>query len=343
MTQSVNNIQSCNFTRTVLMLLVVLCHSVAFFGGPWFKVLALDEPSRVLGLLSSWLGTFHVQGFTLVSGYVYYYLSEEKGKYPTVSSLLSKKIQRLLIPYVMVSTLWVIPIGNLFFHYSIRDVIVKYALGTAPSQLWFLLMLFNIFLISALYKNIVNTKLRLIFAVLFLVVGNVLSLGIPNIFQIFTAMRYLIFFELGCYIRQHYSDISSRRMGCIGVGFLLLNVSLFFIARSISVDGFMMQTLHLGVNVLCQLTGALMAFFILSCFSSNINWKNKVFDSLSNASFAIYLFHQQFIYILLSCFLKYCNPICMSLICFIVSTLLAWGFSVLLRRFRFTRFIVGIR
>lgn len=61
--------------KIVLMASVVLCHSVAFYGGGWFAPCILVNGNEYLGIFSKWLGTFHVEGFTLVSGYIYIVIS----------------------------------------------------------------------------------------------------------------------------------------------------------------------------------------------------------------------------------------------------------------------------
>lgn len=153
------NLSYCNFAKTVLMLLVVLCHSAAFYGGNWFRVCTVSETNEVLAILSSWLGTFHVEGFTLISGYIYYYIKYEKEGYQDFRKYIKNKFKRLLVPYIAISLFWVIPIRTFFYSYSLIDVVKDYALGESPSQLWFLLMLFNVFVI---YDYILNPLAELI-------------------------------------------------------------------------------------------------------------------------------------------------------------------------------------
>ena len=129
------------------MLFVVLCHSAAFYAGNWFTVCPASATNTLLGTLATWLGTFHVQGFTLISGYIYYYIKNEKKGYQDFSKYITNKFKRLLIPYISISLFWVIPFGILFYSYGSVDILIKYVLGESPSQLWFLLMLFNVFVI----------------------------------------------------------------------------------------------------------------------------------------------------------------------------------------------------
>lgn len=152
-----DNLSYCNFAKTILMLLVVLCHSVAFYGGNWFTALEPVQTNRYLGLLSSWLGTFHVQAFTLISGYIFYYCRVESGRYSDFKAFIINKTRRLLIPYVAISIIWVVPIGYTYYGYSFNIIISDFVLGQGPAQLWFLLMLFNVLVIAyiLLNKNVV--------------------------------------------------------------------------------------------------------------------------------------------------------------------------------------------
>lgn len=63
-------LKNVSFVRTMLMLLIILNHACAFWSGDWFTSNPIYA-SAGLGLLHSWLATFHVYAFTLVSGYVF--------------------------------------------------------------------------------------------------------------------------------------------------------------------------------------------------------------------------------------------------------------------------------
>ena len=153
-----DNLSYCNFAKTVLMLIVVLCHSAVFYGGNWFTVLEPTQTNQYLTSLSSWLGTFHVQAFTLISGYIFYFLRKESGRYSDFKSFIINKARRLLVPYFAVSLFWVIPIGCMFYNYTINEVFNQFVLVQSPAQLWFLLMLFNVFMIAFLLLDNNNSR-----------------------------------------------------------------------------------------------------------------------------------------------------------------------------------------
>ena len=128
------------------MLLVVFYHSILFWGGDWFT----KDPvvtSNLLTVVAKWLNSFHIYAFTLVSGYIFCYIKYEKGQYQEFSAFAKNKAMRLLIPYVFIAIVWVIPIQCIFFRYDIVTVLNKYVLATSPSQLWFLVMLYDVFII----------------------------------------------------------------------------------------------------------------------------------------------------------------------------------------------------
>ena len=167
-----------------------------------------------LGWVANYLGTFHIYAFTLISGFIYYSLKCERGHYNDFKVFIAKKIKRLLIPYVFVSIVWVIPVGCYFYHYNLSDVFYNFALGSSPSQLWFLLMLFGVFfLFNSMYHFFIGHRLMALIAVVVLhLTGLVCLMTIAyNVFQVFTVFYYLIFFYLGYKISEHYNIFFRKR------------------------------------------------------------------------------------------------------------------------------------
>ena len=65
-------LRNCNFSKTVLMILVAFYHAIDFWTGTWFTRNPVFE-SKFLGLLAEYIGSFHIYAFTLVSGYIFAY------------------------------------------------------------------------------------------------------------------------------------------------------------------------------------------------------------------------------------------------------------------------------
>lgn len=144
----IRELHNCDFAKTIFMLLVVLGHSSRFWNGDWFTYCApVLKISVLLKMMSVWLGSWHIYAFALVSGYLFYYLRYERNKYSEFIPFLQKKIQRLLIPAYFVGLIWIIPVNTYFWGDWVRNSI-KFISGASPSQLWFLFMLFDVFMMA---------------------------------------------------------------------------------------------------------------------------------------------------------------------------------------------------
>lgn len=105
------SLETLDLIKIVLMASVVLSHSVAFYGGGWFAPCILINDNEYLGIFSKWLGTFCVEGFTLVSGYIYCYIRNDKGGYQQFWPFARKKSKKTVDSIscsviVMVYTNW---------------------------------------------------------------------------------------------------------------------------------------------------------------------------------------------------------------------------------------------
>lgn len=337
-----DNLRHCDFSKTVLMILVVLCHSVAFYGGDWFTVCGFEQKNIYLGSLASWLGTFHVEAFTLISGYVYYFIKQEKQGYNKYSVFLLNKIKRLLVPYFAMSLLWVIPLSNTYYDYSCKDIIHKYLLGESPSQLWFLLMLFNVFVIADAIISWLGRKIQMICVLVIFLASVILTRMVPNTFQILTSMRYLMFFYIGYILRMKCPMMESKKYFILGGGFLLLNLVSFVYSN------IFFKPIHTRVFIfvcknVCDISGAIMAFMLLSGIASKFKAVNQVSKLFENISFPIYLFHQQIIYIMLWHFVTKLPPFFMCCVCFIVSLIVSYLISEILVKNKYSRFLIGLK
>lgn len=136
----------CTPIKTVMLLLVVLCHSCALWMGDWFGELV--NPSEGIGIFAQWLNTFHALTFIFISGYLYAYLKTETHKYDKMSVVLKKNVERLLIPCAFVCLAWAVPFWVYFF--GPDQVVSEYVLAGGLSQLRFLVMLFVQFVLFEL-------------------------------------------------------------------------------------------------------------------------------------------------------------------------------------------------
>ena len=334
-------LKNCTFVKTVLMVLVVLYHCCVFWTGNWFSKNPLIT-SQEIGMFSQWLNSFHIYSFFFVSGYLFSYGKFEAGKYDSLIRFCTTKIKRLLIPYCFVLFVWVIPWAVIVNGYSFHDVIVRHLLGDNPNQLWFLLVLFWVQIIGFLLIPSLKKSNRLVMVIFFLtyVSGNYLESHFLNFLQIFSAIRCFAFFGFGCFFRESNS-FRTNAYKINSLVYVVLDVILFFIYRHGLYNGWN-SILVSAIEFLLRMFGAIMGFIVLQRIAKVVEWdKRKVLGVLANYSMPIYLFHQQLVYLLIILLNGKINPYMHVIINFIVVFFASLLISVIMSKFRTTRFLIG--
>ena len=256
------------------------------------------------------------------------------------------KAKRLLIPYIFVSLVWVIPFNTYYFGTASNEIIRKYLLGEAPSQLWFLLMLFWAFVLTHFinqirgkYELLVKCVVVIAFYPLSLVLGSI----IPNFYQILTAMRYLLYFGAGILLyrlgTKHLENIPALL-------YVAVDLLLFIVYRRLNLapQSFIVKLLSLGIGVLLNLVGAVSAFELLDRIAIHIKYKNsKVFEVLSKYSFPVYLFHQQIIYCVIDRYNGAVAPVILVVLSFSIALSGSLLIAVILGRFKASRLLIGMK
>ena len=337
-------LQNCNFIKTILMIMIIFYHSMLFWGnGNWFSVVSPSSTSTILNTIAIWINTYSIHTFTLVSGYIFAYLKFERNHYQKFLPFLLNKSKRLLVPYLFASIVWVIPIGVYFFKWSFSEVFTKFILGTSPAQLWFLLMLFCAFILFYFLANFFKEHDFLgLVVVLGLYTLNIIGRKfIPNFFMIWQACAFAPLFWLGIKIRQKGSDLI-RKIPCIV--WLALDVGLFVLTYYVLTGSSAIITLlSTGCSFLLHIVGSIFFFTFLQKIANLLpSWKkSKFFNLLSGLTMPIYLFHQQIIYFSIYLLNGLVNIYVHFTINFIVSFTLSFIISYLLKKLKSTKFLIG--
>jgi len=337
-------LEACNFIKTVLMLVVVFYHSVLFWNGTWFTKDPAFEAAP-LAWIAVWMNSFHIYGFTLVSGYIFYHVKYKAGRYKDYKSFLINKAKRLLVPYAFAAMLWVIPFHCCFMMPEITDIINKYVLGVSPSQLWFILMLFGVFAIMWPLSDLChkNTIAGGAVIVALYLTGKIGARCFPNLFQIWTACTYCLYFWIGMKLCQYVESRSIITLKKAPVWlWILADIALYVWIKRLHGSSILLKLFVEGLNLLLNILGAWMAFVVLGRISQIVPWKkSKMFSFLSGCSFPIYLFHQQLIYCTIYLLNGKVNPYVNASVNFMTavggSILISW----MLMRFRMTRVLIG--
>jgi Acyltransferase family. len=340
-TKEIVSLESCTFAKTILMICVVIYHSMAL----WTNVWAVAKPkidSPTLSFFALWLNSFHVYGFVVISGYLFYYLRHDKHKYYIFADFISQKAKRLVVPAITVSIIWCIPFALFFFSYDWRTIIVNYIFAVSPNQLWFLWMLFWVFLLSWLLFDFIekHSLLSFLFSVVLYWIGVFASTKIQNYFQIWTACQFFVYFWFGIKLRQKGTKWIKSSYIFISV---ILHITLFCIDQYyVANDGIANSIVHYSIKPIVHILGGILIFIILSWLSTKISWKeSKIFKIVSKTSMPIFLFHQQVIYVCVYLLNGKVYPIINAIVNFIVSFVVSIAISLLCLRFNKLRLIIG--
>ena len=324
--------------RALAILVVAFGHSIIIFDRNWGYYSA-TYTSQLLETAKHVINCFQMPLFVFVSGYCFYYSKKRLNK-ESLSKFISSKAKRLLVPFLIFSILWMIPI-RLIAKYpywsndSIFIIILKIITGKDSGHLWFCPALFLIIVIAS-YAEIylINrkkdgfSKSLAIGIMILLYIVSIVSRGIPSgLFFVNDVMRYTAWFYLGYYMNWQGKENSSAALVELLIAFILLGLSL---SRPL--------TSHSEVKSLIECIGGI--FLVMALFYIVPNKGNIVINRLSKDSFGIYLFHSPMLYIVF-CYFSYLKPIDMVFINFILLLLVSVVLTETLRKFRLGRIAIG--
>lgn len=324
-----------NFARSVLILIVVLGHSIIFWAGNWiFDDIKIEAP--LLGQISGWFGTFHTQALTVISGFTYEFVVESRGGY-LFPELVKKKLKRLLIPFVLISIFWVLPLTSFVIEIDANYILNKFVLGKSPAQLWYLLMLFDVFVLFYPIRYLLSKSgvFYIIFPILYFA-ADFFGDTSNNYFQFITSLRYLSFFALGHVIFRYRKVLFSNGPLSLRKPVVLIMLVIIHIIAYITYLLDIPRTKTL-LMLFLNFGGALTAAVVLLHIGEKVNPNNKLMSILNNNSFGVYLLHQQLIYYTLFTLNGLINPYLHAVINFAVSLSLSLIISVAFHRSRILR------
>ncbi len=324
------DLNKCDVIKVFMMLCVMFYHCICLWnGGEWFNQPPAEE-SKILEVLCAFLNTFHIYVFAFVSGYLFHFLRFEKQRYVSFLKDVGHRAKRLLLPYVIVSLVWAIPFSIYFFKKDFVDILKDFGLAMAPNQLWFLVMLFVVFVVFYVMSNFFekhNALVGFIVAVAIYCIATVASLVLPNVFQIFTAFKYLFYYFLGFSFGKYKDNILYRNPWFV---YCFIQLALF--ALHFFVTNGREETLFKLINiaiypVICTF-GVLSVIIGLSKFNYEHLRNSRIFVLLSKHNFVMYMLHQQLIYITISIFNSKVNTPILVLINFAFSFLVSFIISI---------------
>lgn len=329
--------------KGLLTLAVLVYHSILAWSSSGWHNFSVN-PSPFLAYICHFLLKFHTPAFTFLSGYLFYYLRYEKGKYRTPKQDILRRGKRLLIPYGLL-LFWVVPFHFLFEGGTVKRAFTKYVLAVAPTQLWFLIMLFGVFVIFYFISDHLSKKPAINFLLFYGIYGcaTVGSLILPDYFQCWTILKYSLFFYFGYAVRQGLFRNWKKALTVIYILVLLYALLIFLDYRYLSgISSTKIKMLSAVLDPIVSLMGIGSLVFLFARLGGILE-KSKLFRLITRYNFIIYLFHQQLVYIPLQFLPKQTPTILLAGACVFTALLGSLGISVILDQFSVTRNIFGLK
>lgn len=329
-------LQQVNALKTIMMFLVVIYHSLlACCRNGWGGINDSLQGRTLINYIAGWLNMLHIEFFTFASGYLFYMLRYEMGRYNTPKEDLKNRFKRLMVPFFVVSIFWAIPAQLLAYGFSWSIILKGFVLQASPAQLWFLPMLFLLYIFFYFCSDyIIEMPIWAFcggYAVIYVCkiwISNYIPLGV---FQISTVIEYSLYYYLGFRLRQNEAWIPSiRKVLCICA---IAAATAFGYLVAIEIEDVSIGTfLEIIRPAVCaiQVLAVIGLGKVVKVDRLIDKWWFKQF---SINSMGIYLFHQQILYAEMRVFSN--MPIAvMSLLYSIIALLGAYAITSAVRRTR---------
>lgn len=325
--------------RCILAILIVFVHSFTCYNDSW------REPAGFIDIPAyRWLTritfAFALEGFVLISGYIFAYQRIILNKYGSII----KKLKRLLLPSIIFSTAYFV----LFYQYEgFCDML--YDIINGCGHMWYLPMLFWCFVGASLLERI---PIKDIFKLVILL-GIYLLPRIWLPLQLSSTMSYILYFHAG-YILFKYREFvkNNIRLWHLILGWILF-IFVFAIFRPVQdilINSNQTSILNRIILITCNRISQLVfssvgvgVFYCTAVYYIN-KYKLRVFTvKLSSVCFGIYILQQfilQFLYYKTS-FPLIVGPYWLPWLGFTITIVLSFLLSTIMIRTKCGKFLIG--
>lgn len=281
-----------SYLRVLAMLMIVMFHCLCLNAGIWSFIFDYNYV-RCYRIFANFLNLLDLPIFFFVAGYLYSFLYD-KGVYPNAINFLFKKIQRLLLPYI----LWGILMIALMPQLCNLGGLVN-GLG----HLWFLLSLFITFVFFDFIQRFTNnfSFLLCVFLCVILVLSYDIASSQSHLPMFVNAFwRYSPIFYIGL--------LSDKYKVFKKINKVTGKIDLFVIPISLLAELLFIVNIPF-IGRLLQILLVCSSIILLYDFISRMHLEKKkrindVISNLDKNSMGIYILHHIFIW-LLFCYTPY--------------------------------------
>lgn len=262
-----------SFLQTFGIILVVLGHT---------------ERTGTSFFIRDLIYSFHMPLFVFISGYLLKFTTSEEIGDIKLNNFIIKKIKRLIVPYILISSLAYIPkyiLGRFAvrpLELSLKDYILNmiYLWDNPIIFFWFLPTIFLIMILTIILYRVLKNNTGIILALALML--NLISDKFLNVefLNLTGVSNYLVFFILGIFYReseQKIDEIIFRKYFLVGIiCFIILSINVFI---KIS-----------NIKIFYSLIAIVGIIFSLECFKLYSKLDLKFLNHLNGKSYSIYLF-----------------------------------------------------
>lgn len=269
------------------MILVVVAHCARMYSG---GVVTPLNPSESLKFLVEFIYDYHMRLYMMAAGMVYGFCVIDRDKYRQSLIFLKNKGLRLILPYLFWGVAMVAPVmvGFGFTSQTFGQYLVDGILLTNNCRhLWFLVALFEIFIVCALIRKWITKMPPVAMSAVFLVLALLCYLQtlVYLAFHLNDCAYYLVFFYLGFLYNRYFEKVLKvlrhplTILVCVAAQIALYPVNIWV------------------VDQVKALAGSA-AVIGLSAYVTEWMSGKKWFQVLQKNGFGIYLMHPMIIYVL---------------------------------------------
>ena len=321
--------QEISFLNTVLCLLVMFIHicSVAVTG-------LQKESLQFAGVFLPWrLSAFVVQGFLFLSAMKFFRGMMAEFNY---GAFLWGRVKKIGIPYIIATVLSYFGLIYLgYYLFDVKFLLKSLALGNMISPFYFIIILFQFYLLMPLWRKMVEKVDFWVMAVASVLLMRLFHQGLPSMIalispetifpyndRVFTS--YLAYWVLGCYAGKYYDvfrDGVEKNRKIILVCFVIFLLADGLLAYA-NTRGLMYVPFLEDVHTL-YVFFAILAFYWLGLRRAEWFFKVPFMQAVDGLSFTIYLYHGIWLYFVQD---RLLNPLGIGLsVGFLLRWMLCWG------------------
>jgi probable poly-beta-1,6-N-acetyl-D-glucosamine export protein len=293
-----------DYLRAFAILGVVSIHVVSYSA----KVIPPNSLVAICAAVYAF-ASFSVPLFVFVSGFVLYY------KYPYIPSLpmfYKRRFVSIIPPYIIFSTFYFYLIGvfnGTLTGLSVSELIFVYLTGTAAVPLWFFILLIQLYLLYPLLVKIFNRSVQnnkalfFVFAALLIQIIYLGTIEKNNTLNARFFCSSIFYFVLGMYLcknfdaAKHTITDSYKKYTPLLLALPLPTFAAWMaIVYASQIEPYGLASSSLEILFVVSVITALLAVCLdLRVHRSKVT---RTMERLGDRSFAIYLIHTFFIYVL---------------------------------------------